>query len=962
MNDHNYNNNNNNHNNSPKMNNQHIKKTKILQWLDSFKKKDSPNNLSSKSLTTTPTLQGVASTSTNNINTLLYSLANANINNSNNNINNTSTSSLSNSGCSNQGGSSITNVNNHHHHHHQTSTEDDCDLNTSSSLSYSTSSSPSSPGCTSPPLNNSRENQNQNQNNQINNPNQNNILNGIAATVNHIQSIATGGGSSSSALLANNINSNHLANYYNSSPFDSAPPIPFPTNNTKNNNNNNNNNQNGGGRPTSITIGISKSTSFTQSSNHPNSPQFNPPYSPRNNNNTSTTSTTTATTMAKHPDTSVPSPPLILPSIPSMSSSYSVQVVPEMKATKENFYKTIGDPKSFIKFKTYMENCQSMENLNFYLEIERYKKIEEDMERKFTAMDIWRRFFQEGGSNQLGLESSQKRYVEDNKSNPSSSLFDEVQEQVLEDMVCDAYRHFLSSPFNQEWRVQQPTILQQQQQQSSSSSSPHSPQYSPQASNLSLIQQQQPQPPSTIYLNQSNQQLQQLQLQQQQQQQQSSSSTSRSTTPISTSNSSGNIIENSNNNNNNNNNNCSSTATTISSPSHHSVAINSPQHHQPLQPQQQQQSNQFSISSPEHPELDVGDIQFILDEVVKNQISIHNEIHYSEVSISHWIASGASGRVYAGYWKGKEVAVKVFGHELNVYFDEAEYKREVALMTLLKHDNLVQCFGSGSYGNCYFHLTEFCSRGSLTEYLKNPNSPLDLNTQLNFALDIAHGMRYLHSMSVIHRDLKSMNILLTENGKLKIIDFGTSRLFNKQMTFMVGTQSWMAPEVFTSKSYTEKVDVYSFGIILWEIFTRRAPYDENVPFNTPFKVAKGERPEIPKETPSYVSNLIKKCWSHKPSHRPSFSKICAYLENNMVESYQQLVQQQQQIQLQQQQLQLQQQQLLLQQQQLQQQQSAIPSLPISQQQQQQQQPTLKKNKLPFKCTSSSHPILLSSLF
>ncbi|KYQ93012.1 RGS domain-containing protein [Tieghemostelium lacteum] len=475
------------------------------------------------------------------------------------------------------------------------------------------------------------------------------------------------------------------------------------------------------------------------------------------------------------------------------SSSFTLKPdlspTPEMKATKENFFKTVQDPKSLKNFKSYLESSQSMENLDFILEIERYRKIDNENELRFTCNEIWRRFFQQDCTTQLNVEAYYKKNLEDSKKNPTPYIFDDVQEQVLEDIVCDAYRHFLFSPFNQDWRVQNQQYKDQQPQ-SSSSNTPMN--QNPSQSQL----------PSGSIANQGN----------------SSSASNQSG----------------------------------------------------QNPNSGKESNEDKFES--------STMENIIDQVINKGFIYHNEIVYEDVSVTHWIASGASGRVYHGYWDEKEVAIKVFGNELNVYFELGEYKKEVTLMSILKHESLAKCFGAGTYNNCFFHVTEYCHNGSLNEYLRNPLNVIDPTTKLLFAFQIANGMKYLHSLSIIHRDLKSMNIMLTKKNKIKIIDFGSSRFVNKNMTSHVGTQAWMAPEIFTSKRYTEKVDVYSFGIILWEIFTRKAPYEHDK-FNVPFLVTKGERPELPKDCPAQILNLIKKCWAQKPSHRPSFTKICIYLEN-----------------------------------------------------------------------------------
>ena len=105
-----------------------------------------------------------------------------------------------------------------------------------------------------------------------------------------------------------------------------------------------------------------------------------------------------------------------------------------------------------------------------------------------------------------------------------------------------------------------------------------------------------------------------------------------------------------------------------------------------------------------------------------------------------------------------------------------------------------------------------------------------LKDKLKLAIGIVKGMIYLHSFKipVIHRDLKSLNILLDKHNNPKIADFGVTRLLSKKTNDKVGTIQWMAPETISSQLYNEKTDVYSFGIILWEIFFEEAPYKSKI--------------------------------------------------------------------------------------------------------------------------------------
>lgn len=144
----------------------------------------------------------------------------------------------------------------------------------------------------------------------------------------------------------------------------------------------------------------------------------------------------------------------------------------------------------------------------------------------------------------------------------------------------------------------------------------------------------------------------------------------------------------------------------------------------------------------------------------------------------------------------------------------------------LEHPNIITFLGICTQAPCYCILMEYCHKGQLCSLLK---SPVDISSEtwISYAMQIADGMNYLHKNKVIHRDLKSPNILLTENSTLKIVDFGTSHQQNKMnstLMSLVGTVSWMAPEMIRKEPCSEKVDVFSYGIVLWEMLMREQPY------------------------------------------------------------------------------------------------------------------------------------------
>ena len=150
---------------------------------------------------------------------------------------------------------------------------------------------------------------------------------------------------------------------------------------------------------------------------------------------------------------------------------------------------------------------------------------------------------------------------------------------------------------------------------------------------------------------------------------------------------------------------------------------------------------------------------------------------------------------------------------------------------------------------------------------------------LQLATDVASGCHYLHRLkpAIIHRDLKSSNILLTATGAAKIADFGLSRFFQQdiaEMTGQVGTPGWTAPEVFRHQTYDHKVDVYSFGIVLAECLSREKPYAGMDAMQAIFAtVYRNKRPALPEGTPPPLEKLIKACWDAEPKKRPPMNKV-----------------------------------------------------------------------------------------
>eukprot|EP01127_Copromyxa_protea_P017779 TRINITY_DN5466_c0_g1_i1.p1 TRINITY_DN5466_c0_g1~~TRINITY_DN5466_c0_g1_i1.p1 ORF type:complete len:686 (+),score=105.96 TRINITY_DN5466_c0_g1_i1:16-2073(+) len=267
-----------------------------------------------------------------------------------------------------------------------------------------------------------------------------------------------------------------------------------------------------------------------------------------------------------------------------------------------------------------------------------------------------------------------------------------------------------------------------------------------------------------------------------------------------------------------------------------------------------------------------GVLTTILKMAAEGTVKTHTEVKREDIETLKMVGEGTAGVVSAGRWNGTTVAVKSFNNNS----DPKEFYREVSLLTLIKHKHIVSLHGASMDPNDPF-LIEDLMEASLYDIIHCKTLELPESLKLHVAYGTAKGMRVLHNIGIIHRDLKSLNILISKNMVAKICDFGLSRVLDKSksnmMTQNIGTVSWTAPEVFSKKGYTEKADVYSFGIICWELLTREKPFGDVAAFSVPLLVTKGERPPIPKDCSKEYKSFISKCWHKRPQQRPDFQKI-----------------------------------------------------------------------------------------
>lgn len=262
------------------------------------------------------------------------------------------------------------------------------------------------------------------------------------------------------------------------------------------------------------------------------------------------------------------------------------------------------------------------------------------------------------------------------------------------------------------------------------------------------------------------------------------------------------------------------------------------------------------------------------------------EIPTSEVKHIEVVGRGAFGVVHKSHWRGKIVAAKTVEGEN----EQKAFTIEAQQLSRVNHPNIIKLHGVMHDPVCL--IMEFAEGGSLYNLLHGWDNCVSCPKYsaahcICWALQCALGVEYLHGTSpksIIHRDLKPPNLLLDNtHTALKIGDFGTACDLQTYMTNNKGSAAWMAPEVFEGEKYTEKCDVYSFGIILWQMISRRKPYDDigGPALRVMWAVHQGRRPSPIKSIPTPLETLMTRCWDKEPDRRPSFSRIVPFLQHFM---------------------------------------------------------------------------------
>eukprot|EP00045_Choanoeca_perplexa_P015954 m.207958 g.207958 ORF g.207958 m.207958 type:complete len:780 (+) comp17127_c0_seq1:2973-5312(+) len=284
----------------------------------------------------------------------------------------------------------------------------------------------------------------------------------------------------------------------------------------------------------------------------------------------------------------------------------------------------------------------------------------------------------------------------------------------------------------------------------------------------------------------------------------------------------------------------------------------------------------------------------------------------ARLSLMRKVGSGQYGDVWKSSWSGitedgEEIPQRIVAAKIlkvsGVAESDKHFHRELSNLSKLKHYNIIELMGASTLNDVIL-VTSYANAGSLYHFL-HQESILHYNIGFVYriAKEIASGMDYLYSQHILHRDLKSQNVLLQDDQLLEgedailsssnacqlralIGDFGLSKQSDHltMMTGTPGTPGWMAPEVIRNEASGSPADVYSYSIVVWELLCRQAPWSGMEAAQILFAVAAfHKRPPIPDTCPDELRDLIERCWHVTPAERPTFNEICSFLDQFDVE-------------------------------------------------------------------------------
>lgn len=268
---------------------------------------------------------------------------------------------------------------------------------------------------------------------------------------------------------------------------------------------------------------------------------------------------------------------------------------------------------------------------------------------------------------------------------------------------------------------------------------------------------------------------------------------------------------------------------------------------------------------------------------LKDNQNLEFIIKQKDIEITGLIGEGGYGQVYRGKYMSCPVAVKDYMKTGRIHKSREDFMKEVEVLSDLKHPNIVLYMGLCIRFNHYQLVTEFMVNGSLYDQIHNKKTKFSDPERLEIIDDIVRGMVYLHSMkNMLHRDLKSSNVLIAEDWKVKLCDFGLSghKKKQKKKNNRIGTYQWMAPEVIRNDEIDFPSDVYSFGVIIWELLSEKIPYEGLLEAQIIGLVGYDEEHTlpVPEEGDEFIIELMQKCLNRDKDARPTFIQIQEEIE------------------------------------------------------------------------------------
>eukprot|EP01122_Echinamoeba_exundans_P003341 TRINITY_DN13458_c0_g1_i1.p1 TRINITY_DN13458_c0_g1~~TRINITY_DN13458_c0_g1_i1.p1 ORF type:complete len:1682 (+),score=231.32 TRINITY_DN13458_c0_g1_i1:195-5240(+) len=273
-----------------------------------------------------------------------------------------------------------------------------------------------------------------------------------------------------------------------------------------------------------------------------------------------------------------------------------------------------------------------------------------------------------------------------------------------------------------------------------------------------------------------------------------------------------------------------------------------------------------------------------LSKMMQSEFDSKWYIPFEDIKFLKVLGRGAYGQVHKAKWNGGLVAVK---QTMALQIDQTgveEVKHEAKLLLNLQpHPNVVQVFGISINNGSLFLIMEYCGLGSLDKYVVKKK--LDVTTKVSVLSECARGLYHLHTAGIVHRDIAMRNILVGQGGVPKISDFGMSRTIvgqaaENKTASNVGPLKWMSPESLRDRIYGTKTDVYTYGVLISEVFTEKEPFPDMELLQAATQIRdNGLVPELPAEVPPPVADIAHRCWNRDPDQRPDMKKVVSEMSD-----------------------------------------------------------------------------------